>query len=156
MAAMPATMRGSVLAALAAFFDQGSALELEHALFCFTCNNGTPYRREVFRLLHLGEKYQAQLRVFLERHSAVTLVAAPLASVLETPPEPVPHTQVYECEERLAAYCTRGTVALPDAGTQCARCRSRDIKFEMLQTRSADEPMSIFCTCERCGKRWRM
>ena len=61
-----------------------------------------------------------------------------------------------ECDERLRALCSAGQLDLPEAGTQCSDCRSRDIKFTLLQTRSADEPMSVFCRCERCGKRWRM
>ena len=59
-------------------------------------------------------------------------------------------------EDRLSEYCEQNKVNLPNAGTKCAKCKSTDIKFEFLQTRSADEPMSTFCTCETCGKRWKM
>ncbi len=35
-------------------------------------------------------------------------------------------------------------------------CKSKDIDTEQKQTRSADEPMTLFCACNRCGKRWVM
>jgi transcription elongation factor S-II len=38
---------------------------------------------------------------------------------------------------------------------RCGRCRSRECYFYELQTRSADEPMSVFITCLDCGHRWR-
>lgn len=38
----------------------------------------------------------------------------------------------------------------------CAKCKSKDIDTEQKQTRSADEPMTLFCACNRCGTRWVM
>jgi DNA-directed RNA polymerase subunit M/transcription elongation factor TFIIS len=60
------------------------------------------------------------------------------------------------CEERLRILCSQGSLELPEAGTQCSDCGSRDIQFNLLQTRAADEPMSVFCRCGKCGKCWRM
>jgi len=37
----------------------------------------------------------------------------------------------------------------------CTRCRKRECTYYELQTRSADEPMTIFITCINCGKHWR-
>ena len=34
---------------------------------------------------------------------------------------------------------------------QCGRCKSFDVDTEQKQTRSADEPMTIFCSCTSCG-----
>ena len=36
----------------------------------------------------------------------------------------------------------------------CTRCKSFDVDTDQKQTRSADEPMTIFCTCNVCGKRF--
>lgn len=38
----------------------------------------------------------------------------------------------------------------------CYKCKGNDIDFELAQTRSADEPMTVFCTClnPKCGCRW--
>jgi hypothetical protein len=159
MASAAAEGRGAVLQHLLAGFCRGSlpeARELEHAICCVASASGVSYRSEAFRVIHLSESCGAALRTFLQAHGAIAAVLAPLATLLKTPAAGVQRSANHECEERLAAYCELGALQLPDAGTQCGRCRSRDIKFEMLQTRSADEPMSIFCTCDRCGKRWRM
>ncbi|CAM9370242.1 unnamed protein product [Chrysoparadoxa australica] len=38
---------------------------------------------------------------------------------------------------------------------ECHRCKSRRTDFFQQQTRSADEPMTVFVTCEACGYKWR-
>ena len=37
----------------------------------------------------------------------------------------------------------------------CKKCRSKKCTFYELQTRSADEPATIFVTCLDCGKHWK-
>lgn len=37
----------------------------------------------------------------------------------------------------------------------CRKCKSKRCTYYQLQTRSADEPMSIFVTCIECGNRWK-
>ena len=43
-----------------------------------------------------------------------------------------------------------------DAGVRCSKCKSTDVSFSFLQTRSADESTTCFCTCSKCGKRWKL
>ncbi len=38
---------------------------------------------------------------------------------------------------------------------KCGRCGKRETTYYELQTRSADEPMTIFITCVNCGKKWK-
>ena len=38
---------------------------------------------------------------------------------------------------------------------KCSKCKSRETCYYELQTRSADEPMTIFITCLNCGNRWK-
>lgn len=38
---------------------------------------------------------------------------------------------------------------------KCHRCGKRECTFYEMQTRSADEPMTIFINCINCGKRWK-
>lgn len=38
---------------------------------------------------------------------------------------------------------------------KCMRCFKRNCTYFELQTRSADEPMTIFVTCLECGKKWK-
>jgi DNA-directed RNA polymerase subunit M/transcription elongation factor TFIIS len=39
---------------------------------------------------------------------------------------------------------------------KCARCKGRECSYMELQTRSCDEPASIFITCHGCGNKWRI
>ena len=46
----------------------------------------------------------------------------------------------------------------PEAMTdqfKCGRCKSRECSYYEMQTRSADEGMTIFITCLNCGNRWK-
>ncbi|KAI9812462.1 MAG: RNA polymerase II elongation factor [Pycnora praestabilis] len=38
---------------------------------------------------------------------------------------------------------------------QCGKCGMKRVSYTQAQTRSADEPMTTFCTCENCGKQWK-
>ena len=38
---------------------------------------------------------------------------------------------------------------------KCGRCKSKRTIYHQLQTRSADEPMTTYVTCNGCGNRWK-
>jgi transcription elongation factor S-II len=38
---------------------------------------------------------------------------------------------------------------------RCGKCGQRKVTYTQAQTRSADEPMTTFCTCLNCGNRWK-
>ena len=38
----------------------------------------------------------------------------------------------------------------------CRKCKSSELTWEEKQTRSADEPMTLFCVCMNCSNRWVM
>ena len=44
---------------------------------------------------------------------------------------------------------------IPDGIFTCGRCKSRKVTYYQLQIRSADEPMTTFCTCHNCDNRWK-
>lgn len=37
----------------------------------------------------------------------------------------------------------------------CNKCKKQTVEYYQMQTRSADEPMTTFCTCMTCGARWK-
>lgn len=39
---------------------------------------------------------------------------------------------------------------------RCPKCKSNNTSYTERQTRSADEPMTVFCRCMSCGARWRI
>jgi len=53
-----------------------------------------------------------------------------------------------------AAYEPQAT-AMTDRYT-CGKCKKNRCSYYELQTRSADEPMTMFITCLHCGHRWKM
>jgi DNA-directed RNA polymerase subunit M/transcription elongation factor TFIIS len=38
---------------------------------------------------------------------------------------------------------------------KCGKCKHDTITYYEVQTRSADEPMTLFCRCTNCGNRWK-
>lgn len=56
--------------------------------------------------------------------------------------------------KRDASRYTNNIEASTDMFT-CKKCRSKRCTYYELQTRSADEPATIFVTCLDCGKNWK-
>lgn len=42
-----------------------------------------------------------------------------------------------------------------DGCYQCSKCKCKKIDYYSVQTRSADEPMTVYFTCLNCFKRWK-
>ena len=57
----------------------------------------------------------------------------------------------FEREKRLL----EGNKSMATDQFECKRCHKRECTYYELQTRSADEPMTIFIQCVNCGKHWR-
>lgn len=67
-------------------------------------------------------------------------------------------SSIYEIEKQKALAVQKDLVKAPavEVGTEkCRVCKSQKITFYQLQTRSADEPMTTFYTCQDCGKKWK-
>ena len=45
--------------------------------------------------------------------------------------------------------------AAPSGAFVCSRCKSDKTVYYQMQTRAADEPMTNYCSCLNCGKRWK-
>lgn len=56
--------------------------------------------------------------------------------------------------KQLRRQLTNDPEKCPDGAFTC-RCGSKKTVFTLLQTRSADEPMTAFIQCIACGKRWK-
>jgi hypothetical protein len=46
-------------------------------------------------------------------------------------------------------------MSAPDGIYTCNKCKSKKTHYVCLQTRSADEPMTEYVTCLKCGQRWK-
>lgn len=56
---------------------------------------------------------------------------------------------------QLKKQLTKDLDTVPDGAFQCSRCKSRKTTYIELQTRSADEPATLYIQCMACGKRWK-
>lgn len=52
------------------------------------------------------------------------------------------------------AQVAKGEKSYSDS-LECGRCKKKMVSYTQAQTRSADEPMTTFCECMNCGKRWK-
>ncbi len=44
---------------------------------------------------------------------------------------------------------------VPDGAFQCGKCGSKKTSYYEMQTRAADEPMTLFIQCLLCRRRWK-
>jgi DNA-directed RNA polymerase subunit M/transcription elongation factor TFIIS len=62
---------------------------------------------------------------------------------------------IVEEEDKVTGEIIKREVEVPNSMLVCGKCgMSKTTSYEM-QTRSADEPMTIFASCLCCGNRWR-
>ena len=59
--------------------------------------------------------------------------------------------QQFRREQRIL----EGNLAMATDRFRCSQCKKKMCSYYELQTRSADEPMTIFISCLNCGKRWK-
>ena len=50
----------------------------------------------------------------------------------------------------------RAAPTIVECQIKCGRCKSTQVSVEQKQTRGADESMTVFVQCEKCGLRWKM
>lgn len=56
--------------------------------------------------------------------------------------------------QQLRRQLTVDIDTVPDGAFTC-RCKSKKTTFVLLQTRSADEPMTAYIQCQKCHTRWK-
>eukprot|EP00477_Mikrocytos_mackini_P001350 GAHX01001448.1.p1 GENE.GAHX01001448.1~~GAHX01001448.1.p1 ORF type:complete len:170 (+),score=28.98 GAHX01001448.1:35-511(+) len=59
----------------------------------------------------------------------------------------------HEMTKEMMENCLTGSKG--STAFKCGKCKKSNTKHYQMQTRSADEPMTIFITCIECGNRWR-
>ena len=154
-----AELRQRALEELRRQLPRGAAQDAERACFCAAAVNGAGYRRIVLSALH-GLEHGVLAALVTTEGAAAALAASPEVVYGRWP--------ALEAAKAQEAAAERGRAMLqeqahggddegaPDAGLRCQRCGSSDISVNLMQTRSADEGSTIYCTCAVCGKRWKM
>lgn len=152
--------RRQVLASFEARLPRLLAHALEHACFSRALASRASYARTSLRCLSLLDRGLLS-REELQEKGVLRACCAPLEVFVGNPEkqqELLERNAKRKHGEALLKNLIQGdsTEALPDSGLRCKKCQSNDITLEFLQTRSADEGTTIFCTCTRCQKRWKM
>eukprot|EP00746_Dinoflagellata_sp_MGD_P020438 gnl/MRDRNA2_/MRDRNA2_147647_c0_seq1.p1 gnl/MRDRNA2_/MRDRNA2_147647_c0~~gnl/MRDRNA2_/MRDRNA2_147647_c0_seq1.p1 ORF type:complete len:280 (-),score=56.14 gnl/MRDRNA2_/MRDRNA2_147647_c0_seq1:66-905(-) len=129
---------------------------LEQAIFEFFGGVTPDYRDKVRSLrFSLNEEHNKPLR---RRLVLGKLAASDLVSMKEE--DLASASQKAEREEALKESLRKNTIDETGSGFltemyECGKCHSRNCTFFEKQTRSADEPMTIFVTCIECGNKWK-
>lgn len=126
---------------------------------------------EVFKdeYLKIGDGYRNKLRTFVMnlrnkknpelRDRLLGGQITPEKFVKMTPNEMAPEGLKKEIEKlhKQNLFDAQGATekrAITDRFT-CGKCKHKKVSYYQMQTRSADEPLTTFCTCENCGNRWK-
>lgn len=71
------------------------------------------------------------------------------------PEGPVSKCMLKLAQKDLAMERVRATEADYEGLLKCGKCKSLKTTYYQLQTRSADEPMTTYASCNQCGHRWK-
>ncbi|EGW34900.1 uncharacterized protein SPAPADRAFT_131482 [Spathaspora passalidarum NRRL Y-27907] len=132
------------------------ASEIESEVFKSEYSKVTDSYRNKLRsfTMNLRNKKNPELR---ERLLTQAILAANFIKM--TPSEMAPESLKKEIEKlnKQNLFDAQGATekrAVTDRFT-CGKCKHKKVSYYQMQTRSADEPLTTFCTCENCGNRWK-
>jgi transcription elongation factor S-II len=108
---------------------------------------------QILRNLRDENNSQLRLRVVVGHLDCEELM---VLSAIEMAPEQV-QQQIKDLEayNKEASKSRRPTGAITKQFGACGKCKCPTTSYFEMQTRSADEPMTIFITCTNCGHSWR-
>lgn len=149
-----------------------AALKLEEAIFkahgkqCYT-HVPADYRKEVLSFhFSLGSNASLALALLTLQKSFEDVVALPKEELAnqEVREQLKKYKEDARKESQLDWEHQNMERLLESAGMQkgevgmfvCRRCKSSNTKHTQKQLLSGDEPMTVFVTCDNCGKVWRM
>jgi len=150
------------LSAVEDAFRRALTLKLENEIYMYTCKFwmiGEPSERSV-RSTYRGRARTIATAVgtlgLVERLRSRELWDTSALGVEELDPDGdwVRRKRALEAREaERLAYAAKMKAQAEDAEglVQCSKCKSKKTTFVEVQTRSADEPMTIFATCKECG-----
>jgi transcription elongation factor S-II len=145
--------------------DEINATNLEKAIFNYTIKEATSRKiikkwdNPFFAQLYLDRLrtiyFNLKKPELLEQIKNGEITPQTLAFMTHQEMDPAQWKDLIERKtKRDASKFTTNLQASTDMFT-CKKCRSKKCTFYELQTRSADEPATIFVTCLDCGKHWK-
>lgn len=111
------------------------------------------YARHISANLHPGSYVGNKELWALVESGAVSLEAIPTMNSYDL--SPAHWKDSFDKQQVREKTQLEGNRAMATDQFLCTRCWKRECTYYEMQTRSADEPMTIFITCVNCGKHWR-
>ncbi len=119
----------------------------------FAANPHAHKTKFVLLLRNLRDNSDLRLRLTVGHLDCTELMAL---SPAEMAPEHVQNQlKDLEAYNKEASKSRRPTGEITRQFGACGKCKCPTTSYFMMQTRSADEPMTIFITCTNCGHSWR-
>ena len=148
---LPVRLRS--LRLLQAILTKEDALRVEKGVFMRFPNSRRKYARQMRSIIYNLKKVDTTLLHRLNTRSVEPEALAAMDRHAMWPdfwdrPENQPGTRII--------ILNRDEMDEEPSMLQCRKCKVYRVKYHELQTRSADEPMTVFCECLACGHRWKM
>ena len=135
--------------ALTAFTEKFSskkyAKQLEQVVFK-GCTTTLQYSQAVRRILFNANKKELP-ETLLRRSTAEWLALNHLQ--LHKALKKAEETKINALQRKISSFSTAESLI------QCKFCQKHSVSYTQKQTRSADEPMTLFYACSACDRRWR-
>lgn len=114
-----------------------------------------PYKRRIQTLfLNLKDKKNPNLRKRVVSGEISTSRLATMETREMASEERQKEDEELQKENMRTAMVAKAERSISDQ-LQCGKCGKKKVSYTQAQTRSADEPMTTFCTCEYCGNLWK-
>jgi transcription elongation factor S-II len=164
----PETFRKNITGKFRVFVDDEKAsLNLEKGVFNYAIKEATskkiikkwenPYFAQLYldrlRSIYLNLKNNTELVSQIKSHD---ITPQNLAFMTHQEMNPQHWSKLIEQKAKRDANKFNTNVQASTDMFTCKKCKSKKCTFYEMQTRSADEPATIFITCIDCGKNWKM
>jgi transcription elongation factor S-II len=164
----PETFRKNISEKFKVFVvDEKTSLNLEKGVYNYAIKEATskkiikkwenPYFAQIYldrlRSIYLNLKNNAEL---VSQIKSREITPQNLAFMTHQEMNPAHWSKLIEDKMKRDANKFNTNVQASTDMFTCKKCKSKKCTFYEMQTRSADEPATIFITCIDCGKNWKM
>jgi transcription elongation factor S-II len=169
---MGAEIRDMVRGFLRDLLDESKGRKLERCVYNWALERAVEtnvprfWESREFRQLYLGKARSVRFNLknkanpdFRQKVLDGTVNLEKIPKMLPWEIFPALWTETFEQVAEMQLKREAATVALPDdykSLIQCRKCKQHKVTYTTLQTRSADEPETVFASCTICRHRFRM
>jgi DNA-directed RNA polymerase subunit M/transcription elongation factor TFIIS len=143
--------------------NQLMSIEIEQGIYDETLKQSKLHHTEqswdndLFGVLYIDcfKKANRFIKLHPDKLLDGTFVASELASKTDEELYPENWTKIIEEKKVLFENKYFPKIEASTNNFQCRKCKSNECTYYQMQTRSADEPMTTFVSCIKCGTKWK-